>query len=63
MTENERSLKASRDQYKYLYECERDLAGGKVVLRDSDKTKLYAIRDFIDDLLERWDRLDKTDGQ
>ena len=53
-------LRQSRDMYKYLYEKERDLAGDKVVLRDSDKTKLLYIRDFIDDLLGRWDRLEEN---
>ena len=53
-------LRQSRDMYKYLYEKERDLAGYKVVLRDSDKTKLLYIRDFIDDLLGRWDRLEEN---
>lgn len=50
-------LQASRDQYKLLYEKERDNAGGKVVLREADKTKLLYIRDYIDELLGRWDKL------
>ncbi|MCR5788641.1 MAG: hypothetical protein K6G83_02020 [Lachnospiraceae bacterium] len=51
------SAASSAKQYKYLYEKERDSAGGKAALRDHDKTKLLAIKDYIDDLLRRWDRL------
>ena len=50
-------LQASRDQYKLLYEKERDNAGDKVVLREADKTKLLYLRDYIDELLGRWDKL------
>ena len=52
------SLKRSRDTYKRLYEQERAVKDGKPVLRDTDKTRLLYMREFIDELLERWD-----DGQ
>ena len=47
------SLKRSRDHYKHLYEKERATKDGKPILRDTDKTKLLKLRDFIDDLPER----------
>lgn len=56
-------LKASRDQYKHLYEKERDNPGDRVVLREADRTKLNYIMDYIGELLERWDRLDKPEGR
>ena len=48
------SLKCSRDHYKRLYEKERDTKDGRPILRDTDKTRLLVMRDFINELLERW---------
>ena len=50
------SMRRSRDQYKHLYEKERSTKDGRPVLRDTDKTRLIALRDFIDDLLGRWNQ-------
>jgi hypothetical protein len=55
MNEEIYSLRASRDNYKRLYEKERATKDGKPVLRDTDKTRLLALRDFINELLERWE--------
>lgn len=56
MTNEEKiySLTQSRDNYKRLYEKERSIKGDKVALRESDKTKLLAIRDYINELIGRW---------
>ena len=51
------SVKRSRDTYKQLYEKERSTRDGKPVLRETDRTRLLALRDFINELLERWDKL------
>ena len=57
MTDKEKiaSLTASRDHYKRLYEKERDNPGGKVVIREADRTKLIYIRDYINELLGRFE--------
>lgn len=52
------SAKQMARQYKTLYEKERAVKNGRVILRDTDKTRLLQIRDFIDELLERWELLD-----
>ena len=53
--DEENSLRASRNHYKWLYEKERASKDGKPILRDTDKTRLLYMRDFINELLERWE--------
>lgn len=49
------SLKQSRDNYKRLYEKEQALVNGKAAMRETDRTRLIEMRDFIDELLARWE--------
>ena len=62
LEEKLRSIEVSRDTYKRLYEAERSIKDGYVILREHDRTKLNGIIDYVSELLGRWDYLDKTDG-
>ena len=63
LEEKLRSAEASRDTYKRLYEAERSIKDGYVILREHDRTKLIGIVDYASELLGWWDYLDKADGQ
>lgn len=49
------SVKQSRDNYKRLYEKERATINDRVALRETDRTRLLEMRDFIEELLSRWE--------
>lgn len=56
LTEELYSATSSARRYKHLYEKERDSAEGRPLLREHDRTRLIAIREYIDELLGRWDK-------
>ena len=49
-------LEASRNEYKRLYEKERSSIGDRVALRESDKTKILKISDYLSEILGRWEK-------